>query len=145
MKIKLRRNYMKRDWSPATINNQPSMTQPEHESDLEINSVMARYVATGYLPPAKAGPIFADLSDSLNFDGAQDKILRANALFLDLPTDVRDEFRTADELLKAFQSDRGRAKLKSFGFFKEEPVAQTPVAESEVQPQKQGGKADPAS
>ena len=144
--MKFRNQYQKRDWNEPTINLLPSMTQQEHEAEIEINNVMKRYVETGYLPPAKATPIFMDLSDVLDFDAAQDKILRARALFLDLPMEVKDEFRTADELLKAFQSERGRDKLKSFGFFDpiKEPAVEPAVAGSGVQPQKASEKT-PAS
>lgn len=132
--MKFRKNYDK-SLKCKIVNNEPSMTQPEHESDLEINSVMARYVQTGYLPLREVAPIFADLSVPMDFAAAQDKILRARSLFLDLPIEVKDEFRTAEEFLNAFQTERGRNKLESVGILQKKPVQTEPVAGSGVQPQ----------
>lgn len=142
--MKFRKNYEKSKNKP-TVNLEPSMTQPEHEADLEINSVMARYVATGYLPLKDVADQFMDLSVPMDFDAAQDKILRARALFLDLPIEVKDEFRTADEFLKAFQTPRGRDKLESVGILKKKPVDPQPVAGSGVQPQVKAPSEPPAS
>jgi hypothetical protein len=145
--IILRKNYQPSTNKP-TINNQPSMTKPEYESDLEINSIMARYVKTGQVPVGKIAGVFQDLSIPLDFDLAQDKIIQARALFLDLPMDVKDEFRTADELLKAFNSPRGRSKLVSLGILDEKQEPQAPVVGSGAispTPSKTPDPKDPAS
>ena len=132
-----------------TINDLPSMTQQEHEDQLEINKVMDRYERTGFLPLNKIAPVFADLTLAPDFDSMQDKLLQAQRLFLDLPYEVRDEFRTPEELLRAFNNPKGQAKLRAAGILEtppsaKEPVPTAPVAGSGVQPQK-GSEGTPAS
>jgi len=107
-----------------TINKEPSMTKPEDAEELEINNIMARYVATGYLPKSEIPARFEDLSVPMDFAAAQDKVLEARRAFIELPLDVRDEFRTAETFLNAFQTDKGRKKLEGLGILtkrQEEP------------------------
>lgn len=132
--MQFRSNYQMQDWDKGTINNEPSMVQPEHEMDLEINNIMERYARTGYMPVADIAPAFADLSVPMDFADAQDKVLRAQQLFIQLPIEIRDEFRTAQELLNAFNSPRGVSKLEALG------VLQKPVKNDPVDPAPQGGQ-----
>lgn len=143
--MKFKKNYVRSPLQKGTVNTEPSMTQQEHEAELEINNVMARYVKTGYLPLKQIAPMYLDLSVGLDFDTLQDKVLKARELFIDLPIEVRDEFRTADELLKAFHDPKGQARLRRLGVLetKQEPTA--PVAGSGVQPQVKAPEPGPAS
>lgn len=122
--MKFRKNYMStKSWYKPTLNTEPSMVQKEHADELEINNVMARYVKTGFLPLKNIAPMFGDFSIPVDFEAAQDKILKARQMFIDLPYDVRDEFRTAEELIKAFQSPKGRARLERLGVLEKAPDA----------------------
>ena len=119
--MKFRHNYQEQTWDPGTINNQPSMVQPEHELDLEINNIMDRYTKTGYMPLNEIAPNFADLSVPVDFAAVQDKILLAREKFIQLPIEIRDEFRTAEAFLEAFQTPRGQSKLESLGVLEKLP------------------------
>lgn len=119
--IQFRHNYQEQNWDPGTINNEPSKVQPEHELDLEINNIMDRYVKTGYMPLPEIAPTFADLSVPMDFAAAQEKILFARQQFISLPIEIRDEFRTAEAFLEAFQNSRGQAKLESLGVLQKLP------------------------
>ena len=71
--MKFRTNYQPQTWDEGTTNNEPSKVQPEHEQDLEINSIMDRYTRTGYLPPNEVAQVFKDLSIPEDFDSIQKK------------------------------------------------------------------------
>lgn len=123
--MKFRSNYEEYK-EIGTINNQPSMVQSEHAEDLEINKIMDRYVKTGYMPLREVAPAFADLSVPMDFDSAQDKVLLAQKLFIELPLEIRDEFRTAQSLLQAFNSPLGQVKLQALGVL-EKPLKNEPA------------------
>jgi len=142
----IRRNFEPQTWDPGIENKEPSMVQPEHAEETEINNVMARYARTGLLPVSDVAKHFADLSVPFDFNAAQDIILEARRRFLDMPFEVRDEFRTAESLLEAFQTKTGRARLEAIGVLQrvEQEPSKAPVAGSGVQPQKDPEKG-PAS
>jgi len=138
--VTIRRVYEPQTWDTGTVNNEPSMVQPEHAAETEINNVMARYARTGQIPLRDVAGVYADLSVDFDFAAAQDVILEANRRFLTLPFEVRDEFRTPQGFLEAFNSKSGLARLEAVGVLqkapKKEPEAPSAqVAGSGVQPQ----------
>lgn len=153
--ISFKKNYVRSPLDKGMKDFAPSMTKQEFEPELEINQVMKRYVATGYIKRNEIAGTFGDFSVPLDFDAVQDKILHANALFIDLPIDIKDEFRTASEFLKAFQTPTGRARLEAVGVLSRKddslaemgniPSSPTPTAKSQKAVDKQAPTEQPAS
>lgn len=127
-----------------SVNNLPSMVKPEFAEESNINNIMDRYVRTGYLPPSEFAQQYGDFSIPMDFDTAQEKILNARAAFKNLPPEVREEFRTAESLIKAFSDPKGQSKLESLGLLQklEQAAPRAPVAESEGHPQKKPVKGE---
>jgi len=109
-----------------TFNTEPSMVRPEFEEELEINNIMDRYIKTGYMPLNEIAPTFGDFSLPLDFETMQDKILTAKAAYINLPLEIRDQYTTAESLIKAISDPHEKSRLEALGVFQK---PQAPLVE----------------
>jgi len=54
----------------------------------DVNSILARWIQTGQ-PPQGRAPSYGDFSDGLSYHEMHNRVLDAQAAFLDLPVEVR--------------------------------------------------------
>lgn len=65
-------------------------TQQHFKDECDINVIVNRYVKTGVLPDSNVEPFYADLSEVPNdLQTAYEAVFRAEAAFMQLPSDVR--------------------------------------------------------
>lgn len=80
-------------------------TKQSFKAECDINNIMARYQRTGVLDfLAKHEGRYADVS-GLDFQTAQDLIVGAKAMFMDLPAKVRSKFENDPGKFLAFMDD----------------------------------------
>jgi len=116
----------------AYLSGGPSLTQQHFANEVNINSIIARYNRTGYLTdPLKPGfsrPQFGDFSDIVDFQTAQDIVIRGNEAFASLPSAIRKRFDNDPSLFLSFMDDiSNRDEAISLGIISEkveiEPIS----------------------
>lgn len=55
----------------------------------EINSIVRKYIAHGVAPPLGGKPTYGDFSSAVDFHTAMNRVRDAEAVFADLPSEVR--------------------------------------------------------
>lgn len=93
---------------------EPSQTLQEFKDESDINNLVARYRQTGAFYDALAArnlgaqprvPIFEDVSEIPDFQGAQEIVARGQAAFEALPPSLRVSFSNSPELFLAFVTE----------------------------------------
>jgi len=103
----------------------------QRESD--INVIVARYKKTGVLPQSIRAALaqYMDTTQVPTFEQMQQRVMRAQELFDQLPATVRKQFdNDPGQFLQAAQTPEGRALLAKLGL--------GPDASPEAQPEPQG-------
>lgn len=101
------RSYDAAELSDATAldTGNESMVQQSMKEEVDINTIMARFGATGAMPAGLAGGVFGDFSGIDGYEGAVEAIERANRGFMSLPAEVRERFKNdPSRLIRAAQS-----------------------------------------
>lgn len=107
----------------------PSMTRQEFADDCDINRIMARFQVTGAINHfAKYSPIYGEF-DALDYQTAQNLIIRARQMFDDLPATIRREVATPAGFLEFISNPANEARMIELGLKKKppEPIPAPPV------------------
>lgn len=117
------------DASPDDVNGEGAVQSFKEECD--INNIMRKFQRTGMLEWLNTHDgEFADVT-GVNFENAMETILRAQSMFDDLPSSVRDRFGNNPAAFFDFVHDPGNVdELRKLGLARPlEPVAPVvPVA-----------------
>jgi hypothetical protein len=73
-------------------NKEPSMTKESLAKDLDVNNIVRRHAKTGVLPNAHAFEGIYGEFDSIDLREAEEKVMKANELFMEVPSAIRAEF-----------------------------------------------------
>lgn len=127
------RHYFSRETNRAgAINFASSLdrTHQEFKDECDINSIMARFHATGVLPsPWKSPPqaIWGDLATVPDYFEAQQLLLKAKSAFASLSSKVRERFANDPANLLAFvQDDANMDEAISLGLVPKPPPPAAP-------------------
>lgn len=75
------------------IFTKPSLTRQSFKDEVDINAIIKRYETTGMLPtPNQRTPQYGDYSNPIDFQSAQNIIIRGQEQFDSLPSKVRRQF-----------------------------------------------------
>ena len=118
-----------------------SLTQQQFLAASDINNIIKRYRVTGLLPQHQAQPLYGDFSELPDYQTALNQVLRAEATFAALSSDLRERFGNDVQAFLDFAQDpENRPDLEKWGFeFKtpaEEPVVVAPAKEPAPEPPK---------
>lgn len=111
-----------------------SLTQQNFKDECDINNIMARFQKTGVLDHVnKHQGDYGDYTDlPVDFADAQNLVLRAQAMFMELPARVRERFgNDAGEFLSAVEDPDRRGELEELGLLEgkePEPAEPAPKA-----------------
>jgi len=89
---------------PGITFHEPSLTQQHFADECDINTVLSRYVETGFLPE-KTGSFYADFSSGIDFRESVDFVRQAHEDFLSLPAKTRAHFNNDPGALIDFVND----------------------------------------
>lgn len=104
--------------------DEPSLTQQQFKEECDINNIIARYETTGLLTdplhPGTRQPMFGDFSNVMDYQAAQNIVVRANEAFEALPAKLRDRFDNDPALMLEFlQDENNREEAVKLGLVKE--------------------------
>lgn len=104
-----------------TVCREPTLTKQSEAAATDINVIMKRYEQTGLLPQAVREAVFTDVSQVGDFRTALEVIRVAQEGFMQLPAQVRAEFRNDPAEFVDFCSDPGnRARMVELGLVEAE-------------------------
>lgn len=69
-----------------------TLTKQEFADECNINKIVKRYNTTGVMPSGTRKPIYADLTQTFNYQEAVERINAIQDDFMTLPSELRAEF-----------------------------------------------------
>lgn len=100
-----------------------SLTVQAPKDDVDINTIVKRYLRTGEMPGVRQG-VFADISELTDLADAMQMVNEAEQLFMELPAEVRKEFDNDPRRLVEFaQNPANRDRAMELGLVDRPPVA----------------------
>lgn len=102
----------------------PSLTQQQFAGECDINYIVNRGLQAGVITHVnERTPQYADVSDVPDYQGAFVVVNRANALFNELPWQVRERFANNPELMLKFLMDpKNKEEGIKLGLFKQPDI-----------------------
>lgn len=96
-------------------------TKQSFKDECDINTIMARYLATGEMPSiSDIPPQFLDVSSGYDYQDMQNKLVEARQMFEALPSAVRNRFANNPAEFISFCSDpKNKTELSNMGLLKE--------------------------
>lgn len=84
-------NYFNKPPCVIHVNHEPTMTQQQFKDECDINQILKKFVETGFLDTIGPG-VFADISDTLDYQSSLNFIKQADEMFAALPSGIRERF-----------------------------------------------------
>ncbi len=118
--LKIRKAYEK-FYALKTINMDPSLTEQSHKDSCDINKIMARFQKTGTINHLnKYGPMYGDIP-SIDLLTAMETTKKANNMFDELPSAIRNKFENEPGLFLDFVQDpANKSEMVELGLAKAE-------------------------
>lgn len=117
-------------------------TKQSFKDECDINKIMNRYVKTGQLPAMqRKNPQYGDFSSALDFQAAQDIVVKAREQFEALPAKVRSRFKNEpSEFLRFMEDPENVKEMESLGLInKKEEVKEVNKPEEKKPDDTSGG------
>lgn len=103
---------------------EPSLAQQQFAEDTDINVMLERFKVTGQLPQSTRQAIYGDFSEVGDFRQAMDRLRAAQAAFLSVPVEIRQQFGNDPGAFSEFCLDKSNLpKLREWGFAPPAPEA----------------------
>lgn len=121
------RDYHGRRWNRRFHydDGSPSLTRQEFADDCDINRILSQFQQTGAMSHfARYAPLYGDFT-ALDYQEAQNLIIRARQMFDDLPSAIRNLVATPAGFLDWVQDPKNEAEMRKHGLLP--PTAATPV------------------
>ena len=111
-------------------------TKQSFKDECDINNIMKRYNATGAITHLNMRtPEYGDFSSPLDFQAALNTVMEGEAMFADLPSDLRDRFgNDPKQLLEFLADDANREEAIKLGIVQAPPEPPAPVEVRVVDP-----------
>lgn len=111
-----------RDRNPVKVVCGEGRTKQSFKDECNINSIMAKYIRTGFIAsPGDAKPRFGDFASLPTYHEAMTTIAKINGYFATLPSALRARFRNDPAELVAFMSvESNREEATSLGLVQPE-------------------------
>lgn len=103
------RNAYEREEHKGIVFSEPSLTQQHFKDECDVNNIIERYTATGYIPEyltKTSEGVYGDFSEVGDFVDMQNQIIAAKNAFAALPSEVRRRFNEDPAQLIAFVRDK---------------------------------------
>lgn len=119
-----------------------SKTQQNFKEDTDVKNILEKYTRTGELPKFYKEPLYGDYSNVVDFQEAQNIIIKAKEQFEGLPSKIREKFSNSPEkFLEYMESDGNIREKVDLGLLGPEalPVPNTPEPVQEAAPEQKNG------
>lgn len=90
------------------------------KEEADINTIMAKYIATGEMPNiTERAPQYLDATSGFDFQDMQNQVVEAKNLFMELPSVLRNRFSNDPALfLEYCQDESNRPEMYKLGLLK---------------------------
>lgn len=120
-----------------------SKTKQKIGVEHDINKLVKRYKQTGKLPILGSNGVFVDLSNFEGFAEMNNKLVRANEIFENYPSEIRTVFGNSierfTEVMTNLENPENFKIAEALGFVEKKPVKEEPKATA-IEPKKEGDK-----
>lgn len=107
------------------FSDSPSLTEQSHKDSCNIDYLVAHHLRMGGIPPMPETQ-FVDLTQSLGYQDALNKVLQIDSLFESLPLAARDAYgHDPIKFMAAVEDPAERDRMIQLGIFK--PKVEVPV------------------
>ncbi len=108
--------------------DEKSLTEQTHANAANINSIIKKFHRTGVLPTPVSEGVYGDFASATDYHDAQNRIIEAQAQFMDLPSHVRSEFDNDPGKLFEFVNNEDNAEeAREMGLLPQLPETDTSV------------------
>ena len=109
----------------------PGKTKQNFREQVNINKMIERYKKTGMLDHVNArAPFYGDVSDIISYQESLAIVARANELFMNMSSTVRERFANDPAKMIAFlQDEKNLDEAVRLGMVTKKPVVESPVVE----------------
>lgn len=109
----------------ATYNFEPSPVEQYHKTEVDINTIMRRFMGTGEMPQQLREGVYGDFTGVYDYWSALEKIESVDRRFMELPADMREKFDNDPGKLVDYVQSHSDEDFKAFTAPppKEEPPA----------------------
>lgn len=83
----------------------PSKTQQQYAEEVDINTIVERFNASGEMPPTMQFPEQEEFIEAFDFQSAQNVIVKARESFMELPAKARARFENDPQRFMMFMND----------------------------------------
>lgn len=110
------------------VGEDEDLVQHHMAAECDVNTIMKRYEKTGELHHVAAQAAeYGDFYDVTDYKSGMERLIAADALFMELPAAIRDRFNNDPAKFVAFATDeKNLDELRSMGLA--EPLPPDPVA-----------------
>lgn len=105
-------------------------TKQSFKEECDINTIMRKYQSTGEMPVInQVAPQYLDVSEGFDFQSMQDKVVEARALFMQLPSILRNRFANDPAEFLAYVADpSNHEEMRKLGLLKGTDAVSQPKA-----------------
>lgn len=97
----------------------PSRTKQGPRKESDINAIVARGRAVGYLPPAHRQPFYGDISAVPSYEEAFNRVQAAQEAFRRLPSGLREKLgNNPKNLVPYLKDEKNRGDAEKYGLLK---------------------------
>lgn len=120
----------------APTSSDPSRTKQSFKAECDINTIIARFLRTGILDYAEKHEAQYGDATGVDFTEAMQTVAKAQSMFNDLPSALRNRFKNEPALFLDFiHDDKNRDEARKLGLLKPEPApAPEPVKTATAAP-----------
>lgn len=145
MTDKIRKPFIRRKVAGISFDPKEGRTKGSFKDECNINYIMNKYLKTGQLPNVRENLLYGEAS-GLDLFEAQQLVAKANSMFEELPSNVRNKFENdQSKFLDFINDDKNLEEMIELGIAERKPDEVIPKVEI-VNLEKQGAttQADPA-
>lgn len=93
-------------WQTGTNCGTETKTQRQFKDEVNINTIVERFNATGERPPQTAFPTEQEFSEAFDFQQSMNVIIKAKESFMELPAKARARFNNDPQKFMEFIHDK---------------------------------------
>lgn len=93
----------------GTICEKETLTKQEFKDEVDINTIVERFNATGEKPPVMQFPDEQEFAETFDFQTSMNVLVKANEAFMELPAKTRARFGNDPQQFMEFIHDKENA------------------------------------
>lgn len=130
VKFKIRKPYDPSEGVGMMFDPDEGLAQQQFKAECDVNNIMKRYQATGVITHVNGRqPEFGDFSNPVDFQTSLNTVIESQAMFAELPAELRDRFGNDPlQLLEFLADEDNRDEAIKLGIVKAPEPIPEPMA-----------------